>query len=61
LELKDKQGFNFRGRPKSYKVVEEIDQKLVQLTDEVVHKEKNGIHVLSLVGEIKGLMINLYM
>jgi uncharacterized protein YaaR (DUF327 family) len=61
LELKDKQGFNLRGRPKNYKVVEEIDQKLVQLTNEVVQQEKNGIEVLSLVGEIKGLMINLYM
>lgn len=61
VELKDKQGFSSRGRPKNYKVVEEIDKKLVQLTNEVVQQEKNGIEVLSLVGEIKGLMINLYM
>jgi uncharacterized protein YaaR (DUF327 family) len=61
LELKDKQGFNLRGRSKNYKIVEEIDQKLVEVTNKVVGQEKNGIHILSLVGEIKGLMINLYM
>jgi uncharacterized protein YaaR (DUF327 family) len=60
LELQDRQGYNFRGRPKSYKIVEEIDQKLIELTNEVVQQEKNGIHILSLIGEIKGLMVNLY-
>jgi uncharacterized protein YaaR (DUF327 family) len=60
LELQDRQGFNFRGRPKSYKIVEGIDQKLLELTNEVVKQEKNGVHILALIGEIKGLMINLY-
>lgn len=60
FELQERQGFNSRGRPKSYKIVEEIDHKLVELTNGVVQQEKNGIHILFLIGEIKGLMINLY-
>ena len=34
--------------------------KLIELTEEVVNQEKDAIDLLGRIGEIKGLLINLY-
>lgn len=60
LQLEEHRGFNRRGRTKIYKIVKEVDSKLMDLTNAVLDKEKNGIDILSKVGEIKGLLINIY-
>lgn len=60
LELQERQGLNTRGRPRGYKIVEEVDQKLIELTNEILSEEKNHLEILSLVGDIKGLLINIY-
>jgi uncharacterized protein YaaR (DUF327 family) len=60
LNLNDKHGLQPNGRPKLYKIVEEVDKRLIQLTNQVMDEEKDGIEVLSLVGEIKGLLVNIY-
>ena len=61
LQLSEKQSFNQSGGMKTHQLVEVIDQKLIELHDEVLNNEKEGIDILRLVGEIKGLLINLYM
>ena len=60
LKLEEQRGFNRRGRTKVYKIVKEVDSKLIDLTNAVLDKEKNGLNILNLVGEIKGLLINMY-
>ena len=60
LKLEDQRGFNRRGRTKVYKIVKEVDKKLIDLTNAVLEKEQKGLDILSLVGEIKGLLINMY-
>lgn len=60
LELTEHRGFNQRGSTKVYKLVKEVDKKLIDLTNEVLNKEKKGLNILGLVGEIKGMLINLY-
>ena len=60
LKLEEQRGFNRRGRTKVYKIVKEVDKKLIDLTNAVLEKEKKGINILNLVGEIKGLLINIY-
>ncbi|MFJ5623467.1 YaaR family protein [Peribacillus loiseleuriae] len=60
LELQEQRGFNHRGSTKVYKLVKEVDKKVIELTNEVLDKEKNGSNILNLVGEIKGLLINIY-
>ncbi|MFJ8266901.1 YaaR family protein [Peribacillus asahii] len=60
LELTEHRGFNQRGSTKVYKLVKEVDKKLIDLTNEVLDKEKNGLGILDLVGEIKGMLINIY-
>jgi uncharacterized protein len=60
LQLENQRGFNRRGRTKVYKIVKEVDSKLVQLTNEVLQKEQKGLNILNLVGEVQGLLINIY-
>ncbi|WP_110928457.1 YaaR family protein [Bacillus massiliglaciei] len=60
LELQEQRGFNQRGSTKMYKLVKEADRKVVELTNQVLGQEKDGQSILSLVGEIKGIIINLY-
>lgn len=60
LQLEEQRGFNRRGRTKIYKIVKEVDKKLIVLTNEVLDKEKKSMDILSMVGEIKGLLINIY-
>lgn len=60
LKLEEQRGFNRRGRTKVYKIVKEVDSKLIDLTNAVLQKEKSGLDILGMVGEIKGLLINIY-
>ncbi|MGJ7909833.1 YaaR family protein [Neobacillus sp. LXY-1] len=45
---------------KTLKTVQVIDKKLVELTDQVLNQQNNGLSILEQIGEIKGLLINLY-
>ncbi len=60
LKLEERRGFNRRGRTKIYKIVTEVDKKLLDLTDTVLKKQEKGLKVLDLVGEIKGMLLNIY-
>lgn len=60
MELKQSHSWNQFGQGRSLKVVETIDEKLAELADELMKKEESSIDVLGKIGEIKGLLINLY-
>ncbi|ENH96108.1 hypothetical protein J416_12532 [Gracilibacillus halophilus YIM-C55.5] len=60
MKLKQSHSFLLDGDNRKLTIVEEIDEKLVELTDTVLDQEKNSIEVLDLIGEIKGLLMNLY-
>jgi uncharacterized protein len=60
LDLQEQRGFNYRGSAKTYKLVKEVDKKLVDLTNDVLNKEKDGLDLLGIVGEIKGMLVNIY-
>lgn len=51
--------FGFNGNQK-LKLVKEIDAKLIELTEDVLNQERKTVNILDLIGEIKGLLINLY-
>ena len=59
--MDQREGASRRGRPKVHKMITETDKKLVELTNLVFDKEKKGIDILGKVGEIKGLLINMYL
>ncbi|MDQ0256207.1 uncharacterized protein YaaR (DUF327 family) [Evansella vedderi] len=60
LSLEEQKGFNRRGRTKVYKIVKEVDRKLLDLTDAVLKEQRKGLDILNMVGEIKGLLVNIY-
>lgn len=61
LKIAEKRGYGRAGRTKILRAVENVDEKLLQLTDLVLQKESKHINILSKVGEIKGLLVNLYL
>lgn len=60
LQLSDKQSFHPNGGMTTHQLIEVIDQKLLAINDNVLDNEKEGLDALHLVGEIKGMLINLY-
>ncbi len=48
------------GGNKTLKTIQVLDQKLVELTNHVLNQQKDGLTILEKIGEIKGLLINLY-
>ncbi|GMN99915.1 YaaR family protein [Parageobacillus thermoglucosidasius] len=60
LQLEEQRGFSRGGRTRIYKIVKEVDRKLIELTNQVLQKEEKGLDILHIVGEIQGLIINIY-
>lgn len=60
LELKQSHTWNQYGEGRRLKVVKTIDDKLVELAEDLLNEEKTAIEILEKIGEIKGLLINLY-
>lgn len=60
LSLKKSHHFSFNGQGQKLAIVEEIDGKLIELTEEILSQEKKSVDLLGIIGEIKGLLINLY-
>ncbi|TQS76390.1 DUF327 family protein [Ornithinibacillus gellani] len=61
LELKQNHHFSLSGESRNLTIIQEIDEKLLQLTEEIMSHEKKSVDLLGLIGEIKGLLVNLYM
>jgi uncharacterized protein YaaR (DUF327 family) len=57
--LKEVRGFDRRGRVKRYKLLEEVDSKLVLLAEQLLETEEGRIELLHTLGEIRGILINL--
>ncbi|MFB6366473.1 YaaR family protein [Paenibacillus elgii] len=60
VQLRDTRGWDRRGRTKRYKLLEEIDAELLGLADELVESEQGRIELLQKIGEIRGMLINLF-
>ncbi|WP_027409280.1 YaaR family protein [Anoxybacteroides tepidamans] len=60
MKLTEQRGFSWNGRQRLYKIVKEVDRKLIDLTNQILQKEQDGINLLSTIGEIQGLIINIY-
>ncbi|WP_338752484.1 YaaR family protein [Bacillus sp. FJAT-52991] len=60
MNLKNSHTWNQFGEGRKLKLVETIDEKLIELTEDVMNKEKKSVDLLGQIGEIKGLIINLY-
>lgn len=61
LEMKQSHTWNRFGEGRRLKIVETIDERLVELAADILDEERETIDLLDKIGEIKGLLINLYM
>jgi uncharacterized protein YaaR (DUF327 family) len=61
MYLKQSHSWNQYGEGRSLKIVETIDGRLVELAEEMRVKKEQPLDLLGKIGEIKGLLINLYM
>ncbi|KKE77569.1 YaaR family protein [Oceanobacillus caeni] len=59
LRIKKEQSFNRNGSS-HLTLIKQVDEKLIELTEQVMSQEKKTVDILGLIGEIKGLLINLY-
>lgn len=60
MKMKQSRSWDYSGNSRSLKIIEQVDQSLLELTDEIVNKEATTIDILARIGEVKGLLINLY-
>ena len=60
LEMKQSHTWNRFGEGRRLKIVETIDERLVELAEDLLNEEKATIDLLDKIGEIKGLLVNLY-
>lgn len=61
LDIQKSNVFSMTGQSRSLTTIREIDEKLIELTDAVLNQEKKTVDLLGMIGEIKGLLVNLYM
>lgn len=61
MELNQSHHWTSDGQSRQLQIVKQVDKELVALTEDVMSQEKTRINILSSIGEIKGLLINLYM
>jgi uncharacterized protein YaaR (DUF327 family) len=60
MNLKKSRSWSGHGHMDTMHLIEKIDEELITLTDELVNREGKSIDILGRIGEIKGLLINLY-
>ncbi len=60
LNLKQSHDWNASGNSRTLKLVENIDKELLEMTKILMDQEKDPIDILDKIGEIKGLLIDLY-
>lgn len=60
MQLSQNKNWDQQGHARTHTLVKQVDQQLIELTDHILNKEKKQIDVLNKIGEIHGLLINLY-
>lgn len=60
LDLQNSHHFSMSGQSRELVIVKKVDDKLLDLTEAVLHEEKKAVDILGMIGEIKGLLISLY-
>ncbi|ATH70719.1 YaaR family protein [Bacillus altitudinis] len=60
LNIETSRSFDNYGNTRTLALVKALDEKLIELTEDMMNQEKPSIDLLERIGEIKGLLINLY-
>jgi uncharacterized protein len=54
------ESWDLYGGNKVLKTVQVIDKKMVELTDQILNQQHDQLSILERIGEIKGMLVNLY-
>lgn len=60
LDITHSHTFQMNHNSRRLSLVKQIDEKLIELTDVIVEQERRSIDLLNMIGEIKGMLVNLY-
>nr|WP_242059638.1 YaaR family protein [Bacillus xiamenensis] len=60
LNIETSRSFDLYGNTRTLALVKALDEKLIELTEDMMNQEKPSLDLLERIGEIKGLLINLY-
>ncbi len=60
FEIVESKGIGRIGRSKILKLISAVDENLIQITDEFLNKERNKINMLDKIGELEGLLTDIY-
>lgn len=60
LKLERDKMYSGRGRSKLLYIIKTVDEKLLQLAEEVLSQNKDAFKIMALVDEIRGLLLDLY-
>lgn len=60
FEIQERKGFSRMGRTKILKIVSLIDESLVEITNDFLEQERNKINMLAKIGELNGLLMNIF-
>jgi uncharacterized protein YaaR (DUF327 family) len=60
VALRDTKGWDRRGRGKRYKLLEEVDAMLLEMAEQLLEHEQGRIELLDKIGEIRGMLLNVY-
>lgn len=58
--VREELGWNQRGQSKVYSLLKKVDEKLEDLTKDFMDKESEQIDLLGKLGEIRGMLVDLY-
>jgi len=60
VKLRETKGWDRRGRTKRYMILEEVDALLLEMGEELLQNEEGRIDLLNKIGEIRGILLNVY-
>jgi uncharacterized protein YaaR (DUF327 family) len=61
VKLEEHRGFHPNGREKRLVMIKQVNSQLLELSDQVLTKQAPSVDLLQKMGEIKGLLVNLYL
>lgn len=59
--LEEHKGFHPNGREKKLIMIKQVDQHLLDLSEQILEKQATSVELLDKIGEIKGLLVNIYL
>lgn len=60
LKWQSSHHFDPSGQSRKLALVKEVDEKLIELTEAIMSNERKTVDLLGIIGEIKGLLLNIY-